>query len=100
MLSVSFEHICSENATFSLQVMALKAGALISRLPAMSQVGKIYLLPIAFWLCCNMAKYKSPSICFHKFNLEQIVSAASFYQPQLLFAHYLGGSASCRHSPY
>ena len=31
---------------------------------------------------------------------EQIISAStSFYQTHLFFAHYLGGSASCRHSP-
>ena len=75
---------------FLLQAMTFKAGALISQLSAMSQFGNIYFLPLAFWRCCIMAKYKSPSICFHKFNLEQIVSAVSFYQPQLLFCPLLG----------
>ena len=37
-----------------------------------------------------MAKYKSSSNCFHEINLEQIVSPASFYQPQLLFCPLLG----------
>ena len=37
-----------------------------------------------------MAKYKSLSFCFHEINLKQIVSAASFYQQQLLFCPLLG----------